>query len=132
MWNQRSRAIWLKSGDRNTKFFHATATQRRKKNIIEGLKGPVGNWHEDQGEIEHMILDYFSEINNTKQSSAQEYRLEGVNLRISPEMNNKLLEAFKEDEVGTALKHMHPTKEQDPTVCPRSFTKNIGMLWGLV
>lgn len=43
MWNQRSRAIWLKSGDRNTKFFHATATQRRKKNIIEGLKGPVGS-----------------------------------------------------------------------------------------
>ena len=29
MWNQRSRAFWIKSGDRNTKIFHATTNQKR-------------------------------------------------------------------------------------------------------
>lgn len=42
MWNQRSRVIWLRYGGRNTKFFHATATQRQRKNKIEGLWGSDG------------------------------------------------------------------------------------------
>lgn len=37
MWKQRSRALWMRWGDRNTKFFHVTAMQRQRHNKIKGL-----------------------------------------------------------------------------------------------
>ncbi|KAB1671559.1 hypothetical protein, partial [Gossypium barbadense] len=43
-WAQRSRSKWLREGDRNTRYFHAKATGRLKKNFIEKLKDMDGNW----------------------------------------------------------------------------------------
>ena len=47
MWNQLSRVLWLQNGDRNTKFFHASASQRQRKNRIGGLMDEGGIWQEE-------------------------------------------------------------------------------------
>ena len=38
------RILWYGLGDRNTKFFHSRASQRRKKNSISDIWDEYGNW----------------------------------------------------------------------------------------
>ena len=77
-----------------TKFFHATATQRQRKNRIEGLWGADGPWHEEQGKIEEIILDYFANIYSTEHPCDYEAKVEAMDTRITPEMNESLLGEF--------------------------------------
>ena len=110
MWNQRSRNLWLKRGDRNTKFFHAIASQRRRKNWIVGLQDLNGVWQEDKEEIERTILGYFENIYKSDQPTCFEASLSLITTRVSTDMNEDLIADFKAEEVWNAFKQMHPTK----------------------
>ena len=41
-WRQWPRSLWLSAGDKNTRFFHQRASQRKKKNTIDGLYNENG------------------------------------------------------------------------------------------
>lgn len=103
MWNQRSRALWIKCGDRNTKFFHATTNNRQRKNKIKGISDLEGRWREGREEVEDIILKYFTEIYSTTFPTEFEASLGVVGRRVSKAMNAELLKEFKEEEVWRAL-----------------------------
>ncbi|KAM1621462.1 hypothetical protein ACFXTN_018310 [Malus domestica] len=61
-WKQRSRVQWLKEGDANTKFFHQSTLQRRRRNKVVSLKDNNGNWVKNPGQVRRMFDDYFTEL----------------------------------------------------------------------
>ena len=58
MWHQRSKVHRCSEGDQNTKFFHAHASNRYKKNTILGLWNNEGKWCEDKDSIVATAVSY--------------------------------------------------------------------------
>ena len=106
MWLQRSKVQWAKHGARNSKYFHARATQRLRKNSISSLKKVDGMWCGDQNEVAETIVSYFQDLFK----SANPINLESTTQYIYPiiidEMNASLVADFEALEVQEAIKQM--------------------------
>ncbi|KAF7825477.1 putative protein phosphatase 2C 65 [Senna tora] len=61
-WFQRSRVNWLSFGDRNSKYFHASVMQRRRRNKILRLKNRDGNWLGSEGEVAACFTEFYSDL----------------------------------------------------------------------
>lgn len=121
MWKQRAKSIWYQSGDRNTRFFHTIASQRRRKNRIIGLKDNNGVWQGSDEDMQSIVLNYFSSIYQSDQPSQFSPITDAIERRVTDEMNNSLLKEFRPDEVRQALHQMHPTKSLGPDGMPPLF-----------
>ena len=130
MWNQRSRALWVKCGDHNTNFFHEMASNRRRRNRIEGLCDKECIWRENKEEVEGIILDYFKEIYSTSFPEEFGSSLEVIDRRVSDDMNDALLKEFQVEEVRRFLKQMHPTKSPGPDGMSSIFFQNYWDVMG--
>jgi hypothetical protein len=59
-WRQKSRALWLREGDKNTKFFHRLANSYGRHNLVESLV-VNGNMTSDSAEIKEHIVNMKSD-----------------------------------------------------------------------
>ncbi|KAL3825323.1 hypothetical protein ACJIZ3_021352 [Penstemon smallii] len=131
MWRQRAKAHWMREGDKNTKFFHAKASSRRKGNTILGLRNNEGVWCEEENELEGIVADYFRDIFTSKNPTEDDLgaALEVIQQRISPEMNADFLKEFTTEEIKKALDSMHPLKSPGPDGFPVIFYQRF---WHIV
>jgi hypothetical protein len=74
-WRQKSRALWLKEGDNNTKFFHRVANSHRRHNHV-GVLRINGALSSDPVEIKDHIVNYYDSL-YTEQSSWRP-RVDGI------------------------------------------------------
>jgi len=61
-WAQCSRLSWLKFGDKNTKIFHSKASQRQRRNFIQGIKTSEGEWVKEIEDVAKVAVNYFEDI----------------------------------------------------------------------
>lgn len=113
-WGQRAKAHWLKEGDKNTKFFHAYASDRRKQNTILGIWDEFGRWCEEKESIAQAAVTYFENIYTSASPSRVEEVMAAIPVRVTEDMNESLSLSFTREEVATALKQIHPSKAPGP------------------
>ena len=101
---------WLGLGDRNTKYFHTRASDRRRRNTINSIMDENGNWHDSTDGIAEVVMSYFKNLFSTSYSTRISEVLDTIPTRVTEEMNQLLIQEFTRKEVKAALKQMHPTK----------------------
>ncbi|KAJ8752909.1 hypothetical protein K2173_008644 [Erythroxylum novogranatense] len=75
-WRQRAKVFWLAHGDRNSCFFQAMASERKRQNCMLGLKNDMGEWARDEAEMGNIVVDYFTSMLGESVTSAKSgYRL---------------------------------------------------------
>lgn len=98
---------WLKEGDHSTWYFHAKASQRRRRNAIHRLRDHIDLWNEKAEDSAHITSDYFQSLFISARSRNL-YPIKGtVERRVTEDMYNKLLQDCK----GL---QMHPNTSPGP------------------
>lgn len=87
MWRQRSRIQWIRTGDKNTKFFHFRTLARKGKNRISCLQDDSRTWHEGRENVLDLAQMYFNDLFTTSEPSLIEDAMAAVQGEVSDEMN---------------------------------------------
>ena len=114
MWHQRSRSCWLKSRDKNTRYFHEKASNRKQKNTIFGLVDETNQWQEDPTTVKNIAIKYYQHLFSTSYTAVQDELHNVIKARGSEPMNSLLTREFQATEVRKALKQMHPQTAPGP------------------
>ncbi|MCH83205.1 hypothetical protein A2U01_0004023, partial [Trifolium medium] len=120
-WSQRSRALWLKHGDKNTSYFHQKANQRRRKNKIEYIRDGQGINHYDPIQIEETLLTHFRSLFTTQETHHIHRAVEVVKNIITQDMFLHLDAEFTKEEVTKAIKNMKGLAAPGPDGLPTIF-----------
>ncbi|CAA0840588.1 Unknown protein, partial [Striga hermonthica] len=77
-WQNKSRILWLKAGDKNTRYFHASVTQRRRANNFDLLTRRDGSKCKNEEENLEEILEFYREIFQSQRPNINCCSLDGI------------------------------------------------------
>jgi hypothetical protein len=113
-WAQRAKVKWLQHGDKNSKYFHFKATQRKRKNMIDFINDNQGHRQTRNRDIHTIFLDYFTTLFSSSNPSNIQDSLHVVANRVHPQMFNYLNQEFTAAEVSLATHQLKSNAAPGP------------------
>ncbi|XP_050918711.1 uncharacterized protein LOC127136160 [Lathyrus oleraceus] len=102
----KSKVEWLRIGDGNNAYFHASLKSRRRQAQIANLKNKDGNILYLQEEIDQEIVNYYQNLVGTANMNLNSIDI--IALRKGPQLSiekrNALISLVREKEIFTSLK----------------------------
>lgn len=91
-WRQRSRNNWLGAGDKNTSFFHKSASVRRSRNYILSLRKEDNTVTSNRREIEDMVINFYASLLSSQRPDEADLNIvtNRIPKMMSSNMNAKL------------------------------------------
>ncbi|XP_071940158.1 uncharacterized protein [Coffea arabica] len=102
-WSQKSRVTWLKEGDKNSQFFHASVKGRMKRNRMVNVQRDDGSWTSNEKEQGEEVVSYYQQLFDSQGTEGVEDILRGIPNTISDQMNANLTRTVTKTEIK--LKH---------------------------
>lgn len=102
IYRQKSRDVWLKQGDKNSKFFHLSLLIKRRHNIIEMIKDGQ-NWITNAKEISSYFVTKFEELYSTSLPSCPNDLEELGEMCITLEKNSEFKKILNSAEIKEAI-----------------------------
>lgn len=124
LWRQKSSIIWLRDGEKNTKFFHGSTIQRRMHNNIAFINNQQGENLEKHEDIAQEFQEHFQ--NTLKEPPGSRIQaiqniVQHIPKIINEDHNNRLLQPISLQEVEDAMTQLKDGKAP----VPDRFTANF-------
>ncbi|RVX20225.1 Transposon TX1 uncharacterized 149 kDa protein [Vitis vinifera] len=120
-WRQKSREIWLREGDKNTKYFHKMANARARRNFLSKIK-VNGVYLSSLAEIKEGVCNAYQ----TLLSDPGDWRpsINGLNFKeLGEGLASSLEVMFSEEEIFAALSSFCGDKA--PVLPPWTFQRSL-------
>jgi hypothetical protein len=126
-WRQKSRALWLKEGDKNSRFFHCLANSHRNTNTISKIL-INGSPSTNQDEIRDHIAQFYEHL--YREAGYRRPYLDGIQFEAISEENALWLDRpFEESEIETVVQGCNGDKAPGLDGFSLAFFQNC---WSIV
>lgn len=101
-WRQKCREDWLRSGDRNSRYFHNCVKGKKIQNRIIMLLDELNREHFYEGAKGEIAVSYFRELFMSSNPFDLETLFSGFQQRVNQEMNSSLTASVTAEEIRDA------------------------------